>query len=98
MRTLIKVEEKMTSEAEFGLYFLYYPISLKKAEELQKLGFIVNDSHDKKTYPRLHKIDWSQAGAGIFDYENISDLNENDSKLTLPQKLWIISTKSKKIL
>ena len=97
MRIMIPVEEKMASEAEFGFYYLYYVITLKKAEELRDLGFVVTDSKEQRSSPRLHKIDWSQAGKVFEGVDDIHSLNERDEKYTLPQKLWITSSKAKKI-
>ena len=94
MRTLIPVEEKMISEAQFGLYNLYYIITKKKADELRNQGFIVTDSKESNSFPRLHKIDWSKACVGKFDYENVSKLDENSDEYTFPQKLYIISYKN----
>ena len=94
MRTLIPVEEKMFSEAEFGLYNLYYIITLKKAEELREQGFVVTDSKETRNSPRLHKIDWSKACVGKFDYEDVSSLDEKSDEYTLPQKLYIVTYKN----
>lgn len=94
MGMTIEVEEKMISEAEFGLYNLYYKITKKKADELRKQGFVVTDSKESRNFPRLHKIDWSKACIGKFDYEDVSKLNENSDEYTFPQKLYIISYKN----
>ena len=94
MRTLIPVEEKMVSEAQFGLYCLYYIITKKKAAELRDQGFIVTDSKESNHFPRLHKIDWSKACVGKFDYEDVTKLDENSDEYTFPQKLYIISYKN----
>ena len=93
MRIMIPVEEKMVSEAEFGLFFMHYVITLKKAKELREMGFEVTDLNQQHSSPRLHKIAWNQAGFGVFDYKNIMELDETDPKYTLPQKLWLITSK-----
>ncbi len=93
-KLLISLEEQLMSEAEFGLFHFYAKIPLRKAEELRKQGFDVTDSHESKGSPRLHKISWKTAGAYLFDYENINDLDENNSNYSLAQKLWIISEKN----
>ena len=89
------VEEKMISEAEFGFYNMYHAITLKKAQELRNQGFNVQDLHENRSYPRLHRIDWSEARYENFEYSDIQKLNENDPKYTFSQKLWIITTKVK---
>lgn len=96
MRTLIPVDEKLFSEAEFGATNIYYIITLKKAEELRKDGFVVTDSKEQKGSPRVHKIDWTNAGEKFKDVEDIFALNEKDSQYTLPERLWIIAAKVKK--
>lgn len=89
------LEERLISEAEFGLYELYAKITLKKAKELREKGFVVTDSYESKASPRLHKICWKEAGVYVFDYENVYNLDENDPKYSLSQRLWIISEKHK---
>ena len=91
----ISLEEKMISEAEFGFYNMYHMITPKKAEELRQLGFSVSDMHENRSSPRIHRIDWSEARYENFEYSDIQKLNEDDAKYTLPQKLWIITTKVK---
>lgn len=93
-KLLISLEDRLISEAEFGLFFLYAKLTLKKAEELRKQGFIVTDSHENKGFPRSHKICWKSAGVYVFDYENIKSLNENNTEYTFAQRLWIISEKN----
>ncbi len=92
MRQFTDLQEKLTSEAEFGFYYFYGKITKKIVTQLRNEGFTVTDSLQSKGYPRLHKIDWSNA---TVNYESINDLNENDACYSLPQKLWIISTKNK---
>ena len=94
MRTMTPVEEKMKKEAEFGAFNAYYLITLKKAAELRNQGFVVTDSKEQKGSPRLHKIDWSNAGER-FKEANIAALNENCDDYSAPEKLWIISSKVK---
>lgn len=55
-KLLIPLEQWLISEAEFGLFYLYDMITLKKAEELRTQGFVVTDLHENKSSPRLHKI------------------------------------------
>lgn len=88
------LEERLISEAEFGAFYLYAKITLKKAQQLRKQGFIVTDSHEHKSSPRLHKICWRGAGAYVFDYMDSSKLDENDLSYSFPQRLWIISEKN----
>lgn len=89
-RVLTTVEERMLSEAEFGFFHLYTKITKKKAKELQEKGFIVTDSKEKNSYPRLHKISWVRAAVE----GDIQNLDENDEKYSLPERLWIISKKN----
>lgn len=93
-KLLTPLEERLISEAEFGVFYLYAKITLKKAEELRKQGFVVTDSHENKSSPRLHKICWKCAGVGVFDYENINNLDENNAQYSFVQRLWIISEKN----
>ena len=90
MNTVITVEEKMLSEAEFGLFFSYAKISKKKAQELRNAGFSVIDSKESNGYPLIHRISWQTAAVN----GNIQCLNENDDKYSFPQKLWIIASKN----
>lgn len=91
----ISLENQLISEAKFGLFYLYTKITLKKAEELRKQGFVVTDSRENKSSPRLHKICWRQAGSSVIDYDPIDSVNENNPKYSFAQKLWIISEKNK---
>lgn len=93
-KLLTPLEERLISEAEFGVFYLYAKITLKKAEELRKQGFVVTDSHENKSSPRLHKICWRCAGVGVFDYKNINNLDENDEQYSFAQRLQIISEKN----
>lgn len=92
MRMMIPIEEKMKSEAEFGAKNLHYVITLKKADELREMGFIVTDSKEQRNSPRLHKIDWSKAGEKFKDVD-IDTLDEKNDNYSLPEKLWIIASK-----
>ena len=84
-------ETRMKDDAKLGFDYSYIRITKKKSLELKKLGFVVTDSKEKDGYPRLFKISWKDARV---EYDNEASLNENDSKYTAPQKLWIISLKS----
>ncbi len=90
-RLITSLEERLISEAEFGLFYFYEHMTHKKAVELQKEGFIVTDSFENKAFPRLHKIYWEHA---VVECEDVHVLNENDSRYSLPQKLWIIAMKN----
>lgn len=86
------LEEKMFSEAEFGMFYIYHKISLKKANELRNLGFEVTDSKENRAFPRTHRIGWFGSGLKLAQ-KNIDELNEDDPGYSLPEKLWIISNK-----
>ena len=86
------IEDKMESEAEFGFDYAYLKITKKKGIELENQGFVVTDSHNSRSYPRLHKISWKDSA---IEYDELSSLNEKDSKYTFAQKLWIIAEKNK---
>ena len=90
-RLATPLEERLISEAEFGLFYMYDDITHKKASELQKEGFIVKDSMQNRSFPRQHKIDWKQA---VVECEDINSLSENDSQYSFAQKLWIIAMKN----
>lgn len=91
MAELITLEEKLISEAEFGFFYYYGKLTKKMANQLRKEGFIVTDSKETRSYPRLHKVSWSNV---TINCENVYDLNENDPKYSLIEKLWIISSKN----
>lgn len=93
-KLLTPLEQRLISEAEFGLFELYAKITLKKALELRTKGFVVTDSHESKGFPRLHKICWKTAGVYVFDYENVHNLDENNKEYSFAQRLWIISEKN----
>ncbi len=88
------LEQKLREQANLGLFCLYASISKKHVAELRQRGFVVTDSHESNSFPRLHKICWRAAGASVFDYINIHTLDENNVKYTLAQRLWIISEKN----
>lgn len=85
------IEERMKSEAEFCLFYLYAKIGKNKAEELRSEGFEVEDSKECNYYPRLHRIFWGNAEVE----GDIVTLDEKSEEYSLPQKLWIITMKSK---
>ncbi len=88
------LEQNLREQATFGLFYLYASISKKSVAELQKAGFNVTDSHESKSFPRVHRICWKQAGMYTFDYENVHNLDENNPNYSLAEKLWIISEKN----
>lgn len=85
------VEEKLYSEAEFGLFFAYQKITKTKANELRTKGLQVADCNNARSFPRLHYISWKNAKV---DCEDISSLDEKFDEYTLAQKLWIVSMKN----
>lgn len=91
MGIMAPVEERMISEAEFGLFFAYLKIGLNKAKELREKGCIVTDSKEVNNFPRFHRISWKDAKV---ECEDVNSLDENSDKYTFAQKLWIISMKN----
>ena len=87
---VVTIEERMKSEAEFGLFYYYAEISKRKAEKLRKEGFDVRDSKYNQGYPRLHRISWEWSSVE----GDIDTLDENSAEILFSQKLWIVSTKS----
>lgn len=85
------VEERMESEADFGLFFANLKIGKNKANSLRDQGFEVMDSKETKAFPRLHRISWKQA---ILECKDVRSLDENSNEYTFAQKLWIISMKN----
>lgn len=85
------VEERMLSEAEFGLFFADLKIGKNKANELRKVGCNVIDSKESNYYPRFHHISWKEA---TVNCEDVNLLDENSNEYTFAQKLWIISMKN----
>ncbi len=91
MAILTPVEERLKSEAEFGLFFAHQKITKTKAEELRKNGFTVIDLHDTRQFPRLHYITWKEAKV---DSTDVFSLDEMCNAYTLAQKLWILAMKN----
>ncbi len=91
MAMVATVEEKLYSEAEFGLFFAYQKMTKSKANELRTNGLQVADCNDARSFPRLHYISWKNAKV---DCEDISSLDEKSDEYTLAQKLWIVSMKN----
>lgn len=85
------VEEKLKSEAEFGLFSANFKIGKTKANELRENGFEVTDSKEFNYFPRFHRISWKNS---VVECKDVNSLNEKDSKYSLAQKLWIISMKN----
>lgn len=91
MGIMAPIEERMISEAEFGLFFAYLKIGLNKAKELREKGCIVTDSKEVNYFPRFHRISWKDAKV---ECEDVNSLDENSDKYSFAQKLWIISMKN----
>lgn len=87
MKNTIPVEDKILSEAEFGLFYLRAVITKKKAKELKDAGFEVQILDSKR---RLYYINWH---ASYVLCNDVFLLNENCDEFTLSQKAWIISQK-----
>lgn len=94
MGIMATVEERMESEAEFGLFFADLKIGKNKAKELRNEGLRVADSKEVNYFPRLHHISWKEA---IVECDDVQKLDENSNEYTLAQKLWIISMKNQHI-
>ena len=92
MAVIAHLEEKLESEAEFGLFFANFKIGLNKANELRSKGLSVTDSKEVNYFPRLHRICWKDAKVECTD---VHSLDENSSEYNLAQKLWIITMKNK---
>ena len=95
MRTVTTLEDRLWSEAEFGMFHSYETITKSTAIELRKKGFIVLDSKDKRSFPRIHRIYWGQA---VVECDDVHALNASDSKYTFPQQLWITSMQNRNTL
>lgn len=91
MTILATIEEKMKSEAEFGLFFADLKIGLNKSNSLREQGFEVEDLKEDNYFPRLHHISWKNAKVECMD---VNSLDENSSEYSFSQKLWIISMKN----
>lgn len=91
MTIVLPINERMKSEAEFGLFHVYTKLTKKKAEDFREEGFIVVDSKEVNYYPRFHKISWEHASVT----GKIESLDENSEEYSFPQKLWITATKVK---
>ena len=85
------VEEKLKSEAEFGLFVANFKIGKTKANELRQNGLEVTDLKEFNYFPRVHRISWKEARVECKD---VKSLDENDSKYSFAQKLWILSMKN----
>jgi len=91
MSILATIEERLESEAEFGLFFADFKIGKNKANELREQGCNVLDSKQFNYYPRIHHISWKHA---MVECSDVNLLDEKSDKYTLAQKLWIISMKN----
>lgn len=91
MGIMATVEERMTSEAEFGLFFADLKIGLNKANVLRSQGLTVTDSKEVNYFPRFHHISWKEA---MVECDDVQKLDEKSDEYTLAQKLWIISMKN----
>lgn len=85
------VEEKLKSEAKFGLFVVNFKIGKTKANELRQNGLEVTDSKEFNYFPRTHRISWKEAKVECKD---VKSLDENDPKYSFAQKLWILSMKN----
>ncbi len=85
------VEEKLKSEAEFGLFVANFKIGKTKAIELRQNGLEVTDLKEFNYFPRTHRISWKKVRV---ECEDVKSLDENDSKYSFAQKLWILSMKN----
>ena len=94
MAIMATVEERMKSEAEFGLFFADLKIGKNKANELRNEGLNVTDSKEVNYFPRFHHISWKEARV---ECDNVQKLDESSNEYTLAQKLWIISMKNQHI-
>lgn len=92
MTSIATVEEKLESEANFGLFTAYLKIGKIKANELRENGCEVTDLKEVNYFPRLHRISWKEARVECMD---VNSLDEKDLKYSFAQKLWIISMKHK---
>ena len=86
------VEERMESEAYWGLFFANLKIGKYKAEELRSKGFTVTDSKEVNFFPRKHHVSWKNA---MVECDNVNELDENCEDYSLAQRFWIISMKNK---
>ena len=87
MRNDIPIEQKIISEAEFGVFFLRHRISNQVSENLRKQGFKVELLSSSL---RIYYISWKSS---VVRCTNIWSLDETSNKYTLAQKAWIISKK-----
>lgn len=91
MGILATIEERLVSEAEFGLFFANFSIGKRAAENLRTKGFEVTDSKEFNYFPRIHNIRWQNAKVECND---VNLLDENSNEYTLAQQLWIIAMKN----
>lgn len=90
MKNTIPVEDKIFSEAEFGLFYLRAVITKKKAKELKDAGFEVLILDSKR---HLYYINWV---ASYVVCDDVFLLDENYDEFSLSQKAWIVSQKCNK--
>lgn len=91
MAIMATIEERMASEAEFGLFYAYLKIGKNKANELREKGCNVLDSKEVNYFPRYHHISWKDS---MVECKDVNLLDENSDEYTFAQKLWIISMKN----
>ena len=88
------VTRKIKEQASFGLFYAHLSISKTRADILREQGFEVKDSHEKKYYPRLHRISWKNAKV---NESNMYSLDETSDKYSFSQKMWILASKNKHV-
>lgn len=71
------VEEKLKSEAEFGLFVANFKIGKTKANELRQNGFEVTDSKEVNYFPRRHWISWKEAKVECEDVMSLDEKIQN---------------------
>lgn len=84
--------ERMYSQAHYGVYYTTVDrLSDEEVKNYQSMGLKVSIPKEYDCAP-WQKVTWRYANVKC---DNIFDLDENDSKYSLAQKLWIITKKSR---
>ena len=91
MTIITPVEERMKTDAMFGIFFAHVKIGKAKAEALRQEGLKVTDLHDSTKFPRLHYVCWKESKVECTD---VSSLDEKSDAYTFAQQLWILSMKN----
>ena len=88
------LEDRLIAEAKLGFTQSYQKLKKEAAKKLEDNGFTVEQIYrdDKISNDRLYKIFWNNATVP----GNVYELNPEDRKYLLAERLWIVARQSQK--